>query len=101
MIQRRIALRSLRHLCTFIGAIALFSYFVNLAVDLRHWFMTLASALVCAILWVIFCMLEVHKEKLVRVLLPLMQASLERLSHLRSKPEESSSPANPEEKPIT
>jgi len=103
MIQPRIALRSLRHLCTFIGAIALFSYFFNLAVDTRHWFITLASAFVCSILWVFFYMLEVHKDAVTRVLLTIKQASLEWLSHLRSKPAESPSPARiePEEKLIT
>jgi hypothetical protein len=33
----KIALRSLKNLCAFIGAVALFSYFYNFFVDLRHW----------------------------------------------------------------
>jgi hypothetical protein len=57
---RKIALRSLRNLCTFIGAIALFSYFANFAVDLRHWYFTLASAFVCAILWLGFYVIELR-----------------------------------------
>jgi len=86
MIQPRIALRSLKHLCTFIGTIALFSYFFNLAVDTRHWFITLASAFVCSILWICFYMLEIHKDAVTRVLLTVARASRERLSHLRSQP---------------
>src|SRR5215475_2314709 len=93
MIQPRIALRSLKHVCTFVGAIALFSYFFNLAVDTRHWFFTLASAFVCSILWVCFYMLEVHKDAATRVLLNVTRASLEWLSRLRSRPAESPSPA--------
>jgi hypothetical protein len=89
MIQPRIALLSLKHLCTFIGAIALFSYFFNLTVDTRHWFITLVSAFVCSILWVIFYMFELHKDGVTRVFLTVKQASLEWLSHLRSQPEES------------
>jgi len=69
MIQPRIALHSLKHLCTFIGAIALFSCFFNLVVDTRHWFITLVSAFVCSILWVCLYMLELHKEAVLRVLL--------------------------------
>ena len=93
MIQPKIALRSLKHLCTFIGAIALFSYFFNLAVDTRHWFITLVSAFVCVILGLIFYMLEVLKDSVTRVLLPPIQASLEWLPRFRSKPAESTSPA--------
>jgi hypothetical protein len=103
MIQPRIALRSLKHLCTFIGAIALFSYFFNLSVDTRHWFITLASAFVCSILWVCFYMFEVHRDAVSRVLLSLTRASLEWFSHLRSQPVEPTSPAEieSEEKLIT
>jgi hypothetical protein len=54
MHRRKIALHSLRNLCTFIGGIALFSYFYNWTVDLRHWYVTLASALACALLWLGF-----------------------------------------------
>ena len=58
--NRKIALRSLKNLCAFIGAIVLFSYFANWAVDLRHWYVTLASAFVCAILWFGFYVIELH-----------------------------------------
>src|SRR5437660_12632355 len=56
----KLALRALRNLCAFIGAIALFSYFANFAVDLRHWYLTIASASVCAILWLGFYVIEVR-----------------------------------------
>ncbi len=42
------ALHALKNLCTFVGAIVLFSYFANWAVDLRHWYVTLASAVMCS-----------------------------------------------------
>ena len=58
--SRTIALRALKNLCTFIGAIALFSYFANWAVDLRHWYVTLASFLMCSILWLGFYVIEVR-----------------------------------------
>ena len=58
--NRTTALRSLKNLCTFIGAVALFSYFVNFAVDLRHWYVTLASAIACAILWLGFYVIELR-----------------------------------------
>jgi len=93
MIQHRIALRSLKHLCTFIGAIVLFSYFFNLTVDIRHWFITLASAFVCSILWLSFYMLELHKETATHVLFTVRRASLELLSQLRTKRAESPSKA--------
>jgi len=60
MYRRKIALRSLKNLCTFIGAIALFSYFYNWTVDTRHWYVTLASAFACSLLWLGFYMIEVH-----------------------------------------
>lgn len=56
--NRKIALHSLKNLCTFIGAIALFSYFYNWAVDLRYWYVTLASAFACFILWLGFYVIE-------------------------------------------
>jgi len=59
-VNRKIALRSLKNLCAFIGAIVLFSYFANWAVDLRHWYVTLSSAFVCAILWIGFYVIEVR-----------------------------------------
>ena len=58
--DRKLALRALKNLCTFIGATALFSYFFNWAVDIRHWYVTLASAVVCAILWFGFYVIERH-----------------------------------------
>ena len=58
--SRRNALRALANLCTFFGAITLFSYFANFAVDLRHWYVTLASAFVCAILWLGFYVIEMR-----------------------------------------
>jgi hypothetical protein len=60
MHRRKIALRSLTNLCTFIGAIALFSYFYNWTVDTRHWYVTLASALACSLLWLGFYAVELH-----------------------------------------
>ena len=60
MHRRKIALRSLKNLCTFIGAIALFSYFYNWTVDTRHWYVTLASACACSLLWLGFYIIEVH-----------------------------------------
>ena len=85
MIQPSIALRSLKHLCAFIGAIALFSYFFNLFVDTRHWFITLASAFVCSILWVFFYMFELHKDAVTPVLRNLARTFLELLSRALSK----------------
>ena len=58
--DRKPALGALKNLCTFIGATALFSYFFNWAVDIRHWYVTLASAIVCAILWCGFYVIERH-----------------------------------------
>jgi hypothetical protein len=60
MHRRKIALRSLKNLCTFIGAIALFSYFYNWTVDTRHWYVTLASAVACSLLWLGFYMVELY-----------------------------------------
>ena len=60
MHRRKIALRSLKNLCTFIGAVALFSYFYNWTVDTRHWYVTLASAFACSLLWLGFYLIEVH-----------------------------------------
>src|SRR5260370_7983496 len=58
--NRKNALRALKNLCAFIGAIALFSYFANWAVDLRHWYVTLASFLMGSILWLGFYVIEVR-----------------------------------------
>ena len=60
MHRRKIALRSLKNLCTFIGAVALFSYFYNWTVDTRHWYVTLASAVACSLLWLSFYMVELY-----------------------------------------
>jgi hypothetical protein len=60
MQRRKIALRSLKNLCTFVGAVALFSYFYNWTVDTRHWYVTLASAFACSLLWLGFYLIEVH-----------------------------------------
>lgn len=56
--DRKLALCALKNLCAFVGATALFSYFFNWAVDIRHWYVTLASAMVCAILWFGFYVIE-------------------------------------------
>ena len=58
--SRKNALHALKNLCTFVGAIVLFSYFYNWAVDLRHWYVTLASAITCVILWLGFYVIEVR-----------------------------------------
>jgi len=74
MHRRKIALRSLKNLCTFIGAIALFSYFYNWTVDTRHWYVTLASACACALLWLAFYMIEVHGGSVTHFSLSLARA---------------------------
>src|SRR5258708_32428963 len=71
MHRRKIALRSLKNLCAFIGAIALFSYFYNWTVDTRHWYVTLASACACSLLWLGFYIIEVHGVGLTHFLLSL------------------------------
>ncbi len=58
--NRKNALRALKNLCTFFGAIALFSYFYNWTVDLRHSYVTLASAVMCSILWFGFYLIEMQ-----------------------------------------
>jgi len=60
MHRRKIAFRSLKNLCTFVGAVALFSYFYNWTVDTRHWYVTLASAVACSLLWLGFYAVELH-----------------------------------------
>jgi hypothetical protein len=60
MHRRKIVLRSLKNLCTFVGAVALFSYFYNWTVDTRHWYVTLASAIACSLLWLGFYMVELY-----------------------------------------
>src|SRR5260221_202551 len=84
--NRKNALRALKNLSTFIGAIVLFSYFANWAVDVRHWYVTLASALVCSILWLGFYVIEVRGG--------VMQVAL-RLSRIRTMPKLPSSTAPP------
>lgn len=90
----KLALRSLRNLCAFIGAIALFSYFVNAAVDLRHWYLTLVSAIVCAILWLGFYVIEVRGG--------ITQVAL-RFSRLRATPGTKSAelPSRPEPRDLS
>lgn len=75
--SRKIGLRSLKNLCAFIGAVALFSYFYNFFVDLRHWhwYVTLTSAFVCLILWLGFYMVEVHKEAVTHFALTLTRVA--------------------------
>ena len=103
MSRRKIALRSFRDLCTFIGAIVLFSYFYNFSVDTRHWLFTVASAFGCSILWLGFYMFEAHKDTVTEVLLSLKRVVLKSLSPERTKPSESplSGTIEPEEKLIT
>jgi hypothetical protein len=84
--NRKNALRALKNLCTFFGAIALFSYFANWAVDLRHWYVTLASAVMCSILWLGFYVIEVRGG--------VMQVAL-RLSRIRTMPKLPSPAAPP------
>ena len=55
-----VAVRSLKNLCAFVGAIALLSYFGNWAVDLRHWYVTVVSALMCGLLWLGFYLIELE-----------------------------------------
>jgi hypothetical protein len=87
MYHRKIALRSLKNLCTFIGAIALFSYFYNWTVDTRHWYVTLASALACSLLWLSFYMLEVYGGGVTHFWLRSARATSAWLSaHLWTKP---------------
>lgn len=85
MDRRKTGLRALRNLCTFIGAIALFSFFYNFAVDLRHWYVTLVSALVCALLWFGFCIIEVHAGGVAHLSRTLVQAASAQLAALRTK----------------
>jgi hypothetical protein len=84
--NRKNALGALKNLCTFIGAIALFSDFANRAVVLRHWYVTLASFLMCSILWLGFYVIEVRGG--------VMQVAL-RLSRLRTMPKLPSPTAPP------
>src|SRR5260370_25011842 len=80
MHRRKIALRSLKNLCSFIGAIALFSYFYNWTVDTRHWYVTLASACACSLLWLGFYIIEVHGGGVTPFSLSFAQAVLSLLS---------------------
>jgi hypothetical protein len=86
MHRRKIALRSLRNLCTFIGAVALFSYFYNWTVDTRHWYVTLASALACSLLWLGFYKVELYGGGVAHLSLRVARASWGWLSaHLWTK----------------
>ena len=58
MNRRKNAARALQDLCTFIGGVALLSYFGNWATDLKHWYITLASLVACSILWLGFYVIE-------------------------------------------
>ena len=60
MNRRKIAGRALQDLCTFIGGVALLSYFGNWATDLKHWYITLASLVACSILWLGFYVIEMR-----------------------------------------
>jgi len=66
----RIALRSFRDLCAFVGLIVLVSYFYNWTADIRHWYVTLASAFVCSVLWFGFYVLETHGDAVRRSSVP-------------------------------
>ena len=103
MNRRRIALRSFRDLCAFVGLMVLVSYFYNWTVDTRHWYVTLASAFVCSVLWLGFYVLEAHRDAVTRVSLTFARVALRWLSRLRTKPAESRLPTTvePEEKLIT
>jgi hypothetical protein len=60
MNRRKIAARALQDLCTFIGGVALLSYFGTWATDLKHWYITLASLITCSILWLGFYVIEMR-----------------------------------------
>lgn len=81
MTRGRIALRSLKNLCAFVGAVGMFSFFYNWSIDIRHWSITLASAIACSILWFCFYLVEAHKE----AVNSLGRAALGWLSRLRTK----------------
>lgn len=102
MNRRRTALRSFRDLCAFIGLIVLVSYFYNWTVDARHWYVTVASAFVCSVLWLGFYVLEANRDEVARVSLTFARVASRRLSRLRAKPAEASLPGTvePEEKLI-
>ena len=86
MHRRKIALRSLKNLCTFVGAIALFSYFYNWTVDTRHWYVTLASAVACSLLWLGFYKVELYGGGVSNLSLRLARAAQGWLSaHLWTK----------------
>lgn len=82
MARWKIALRSLKNVCAFVGAVGMFSFFYNWTVDIRHWYVTLASALACAVLWFGFYFIEIHKE----ALNSLKQAVAVWFSELHTKP---------------
>ena len=88
MNRRRIALRSFRDLCAFIGLVALVSYFYNWMVDTRHWYVTVASAFVCSVLWFGFYVLEVNRIAVIRRSLRVARVGLSWISRLRRKTEE-------------
>jgi len=99
MHRRKIALRSLKNLCTFIGAIALFSYFYNWTVDTRHWYVTLASAFACSLLWLGFYTIELHGGGVAHFSLRLARVALGWLSaHVWTKQLKLPFPGAPEPK---
>src|ERR1700736_4460829 len=86
MHRRKIAFRSLKTLCTFVGAVALFSYFYNWTVDTRHWYVTLASAVACSLLWLGFYLVELYGGGVTHLSLRLARAASGWLSaHLWTK----------------
>src|SRR5215472_14638428 len=103
MSRRRIALRSFRDLCAFVGLVALVSYFYNWSVDTRHWYVTVASAFVCSVLWFGFYLLETHRDAVTLASLTIARGVSSWLSRLRAKPAESSlsGTVESEEKVIT
>lgn len=81
MTRWKMALHSLKNVCACVGAVGMFSFFYNWTVDIRHWYITLASAFGCSILWFGFYFAEVHKEAIES----LRQAVAAWFSRLRTK----------------
>lgn len=95
MTRWKITLLSLKNLCACVGAVGMFSFFYNWTVDIRHWYITLASAFACSIIWFGFYFAEVHKE----AVNSLTQAVAGWLSRLRTQQTESSAVATESEDP--
>jgi hypothetical protein len=99
MHRRKIALRAIKNLCTFVGAVALFSYFYNWTVDTRHWYITLASAVACSLLWLGFYMVELYGGGVTNLSLRLARVAQGWLSaHLWTKQLKLPFPEAPESK---